>query len=72
MTRKLVLRCSMGTLIVIAAYSALGLMQTLMLSGAPNYSTDRVWNNVFFWGSTLIASTVLFIVLLLMGRRKKE
>jgi len=53
----------------LAIYSFVGVMQAVMLSGAPNYSTERAVHNVILWGGILLASLICGVLLVAWRRR---
>ena len=69
-TRRRIVIATVAMLIVLALYSLVGVMQAVMLSGAPNYSAERAMHNVYVWGGIAAASVVLATVLAVWLRRK--
>ncbi len=70
--RRRIVIAIVTALIVLALYSLVGVMQAVMLSGAPNYSAELAMHNVYVWGGTTAASVVLATALALWLRRKGD
>lgn len=68
--KRAVIIAVVAALIVLAMYSLVGVMQAVMLSGAPNYSAERAMYNVYLWGSIAGVSIIAAIVLALVLRKR--
>ena len=69
--RKLVI-VGFVVLVGLTIYSLLGVLQTTMLSGDPNYGNARAMHNVRVWGSISVISLIGAVVLLLKLRDKGQ
>lgn len=61
-----------AALTVFTLYSLVGVIQAVMLSGAPNYSLDRAWHNIRLWGTLAGFSLALATALSVYVWRKRK